>query len=204
MDHLRRLSLAGALMLVVAGVAAPPASAAVNPWEQQCVDAGGTFSMKQLGGQAVEYECTNLPPPAPVPQFVAICKRFPDYRGSSGTFSLGSGRDTVRCKRDGEANVKVTLSPKMFLDGATSQLEVVVNFNCDSRYPETTIVVQVQQRNVTVSGSRTVPCFDGWEEISILLPAGGLSLGRADVFVSGSIEGVLGDTDARNLEIVSS
>ena len=83
----QRIWLAGALVVVVAAVAAPAGaqtSATQADWERECVRIGGTFSIKDLGGPKVVYECTGVRgfrgPPAftnPADELLNICDEFP-------------------------------------------------------------------------------------------------------------------------------
>jgi hypothetical protein len=202
MDHLRRLWLAGVLVLVVVGVAAAPARAQTgNLWELRCLSLGGTFSIKDLGGRAVQFECAGLG--FQDTNLLDICRRFPDFRSQTGSVeNLGRGPATMRCNRSGVANVEVRASsPALFSDFA--HVAVFVDFKCDNTwYPSATLRVDLSQNGATGTGTSQVACADRWVQRIVQVVGGPFVLGRADVTVSGQIQGQLGDRDAGNLKII--
>src|SRR5262249_12501189 len=118
MGRLKRIWLAGALVVVVAAVAAPAGaqtSATQADWQREWVRIGGTFSITDLGGPKVVDEFTGVRgfrgPPAftnPAQELVNICDEFPDSKKSDASFAIASGIGMARCMRDGVANIKET------------------------------------------------------------------------------------------------
>lgn len=199
MQHLRRPWLAGALVLVVAGVAAAPAHAQPgNLWELRCLSLGGTFSIKGLGGQAVEYECSRLG--SQDANLADICRRFPDFRSQGATVNIHSGGATMRCMRSGVANVDVRVgSQALFSD--PQHIVVFVDYKCDPAwYPRATLLVDT---GATGTARVEVTCSDDWRQSLVSVTGGPFGIGgRSEVTVSGLIQGQLGDSDTRDLRIV--
>lgn len=214
MGRLKRIWLAGALVVVVAAVAAPAGaqtSATQADWQRECVRIGGTFSITDLGGPKVVYECTGVRgfrgPPAftnPAQELVNICDEFPDSKKSDASFAIASGIGMARCMRDGVANIKETRVLKATrLSG--QQLEIQVSYNCPSRYRnhDVRVFVEVSQSTgAASSGNGVVQCTGRWVT-TVIVVDGPFAVGPADVAVRGLIDGLLGDSDVSNLQIVA-
>lgn len=203
MGYVKRVWLAGTLVLAVAATVAAPVSAQPLPgqadWQQQCSSLGGNFSTQELGGLSVKYVCEGVPDSVVLS---GICFGYPDFKGRFW-FGDEGGLGTEFCFRSGVAPVKLTVGPKVTISHS-ALLSVAVKYNCDPQNPPAAdIFVQVSQPSGSGTGRLSVVCTGRWEDVNVAVTGGPFTPGQADVTAWGVMRGVMGDRDVRKLQVVS-
>ena len=212
MNGVRRAWLVGALVLAVAitatasATAKAPVSAQSLPgqgaYEQACSSIGGTFSLKELGGPRQRYECAGVPEGADL-GLRQVCNTYPDRTDVEGGGGRGPRAGIASCTRSGVAPIKVTVGPKVRIVNS-STLVVEVKSNCTPDFGILQDVsVQVSQPGGSGTGDTSVVCNGNWTTVGVIVTGGPFAPGQADVTALGTINGLMGDRDVRQLQIES-
>jgi hypothetical protein len=211
MNDVRRVWLVGALVLAVAATATASATAKApvsaqslpgqGAFEQACSSLGGTFSLKELGGPRQRYECAGVSEAAD-PVLRQVCVTYPDLTDAEGGGGRGARAGIASCTRSGVAPIKVTVGPKVRI--VNSSLVVVeVKSKCSSDFGLQNVSVQISQPGGSGTGGATVVCTNDWTSVEVSVTGGAFTPGQADVTALGTINGLMGDRDVRQLQVES-
>jgi hypothetical protein len=78
-----------------------------------------------------------------------------------------------------------------------------VKSNCNSDFGPGNVSIQVSQPGGSGTGSDSVACTNDWTTVGVEVTGGPFTPGQADVTAVGTLRGVMGDRDVRQLQVVS-
>jgi hypothetical protein len=133
-----------------------------------------------------------------------VCNTYPDRTEVEGGGGRGPRAGIASCTRSGVAPIKVTVGPKVrIVNSSTLVVEVKSNCNPDFGVLQN-VFVQVSQPGGSGTGGETVVCDrPNWTTVGVTVTGGPFTPGQADVTALGTINGLTGDRDVRQLQIES-
>jgi hypothetical protein len=133
-----------------------------------------------------------------------VCNTYPDRTEVEGGGGRGPRAGIASCTRSGVAPIKVTVGPKVRIVNS-SMLVVDVKSNCNPDFGVLqNVSVQVSQPGGSGTGGETVVCDrPNWTTVGVTVTGGPFTPGQADVTAFGTINGLTGDRDVRQLQVVS-